>query len=142
MINAAEYGYQQRRRRTFIFAYKNDTNYAKRIKDQIRFASVFSNESLKKSTKELMTEYGFFAKSFPVEDIDAKKIRAQELPAGLGELSDHFQFTFENSGVMINGVIYTARTTPVYEGNQITLGDIMENGDVDEQFFIPEHKLY
>ena len=27
VINAAEYGYQQRRRRIFIFAYKNDTQY-------------------------------------------------------------------------------------------------------------------
>ena len=142
VINAAEYGYQQRRRRTFIFAYKNDTHYAKRIKDQTRFAPIFSDESLKKSTKELITEYGFFAKSFPVENIDIKKIRTQKLPEGLGELSDHFQFNFENSGVMINGVIYTARTTPVYEGKQITLGDIMETGDVDEQFFIPESKLY
>ena len=31
VINAAEYGYQQRRRRTFIFAYKNTTNYADSI---------------------------------------------------------------------------------------------------------------
>ena len=31
VINAAEYGYQQRRRRIFIFAYKNDTKYAERI---------------------------------------------------------------------------------------------------------------
>ena len=31
VINAAEYGYQQRRRRTFIFAYKNSTKYANRI---------------------------------------------------------------------------------------------------------------
>ena len=31
VINAAEYGYQQRRRRTFIFAYKEDTAYGKKI---------------------------------------------------------------------------------------------------------------
>ena len=34
VINAAEYGYQQRRRRVFIFAYKNDTNYAKKCKQK------------------------------------------------------------------------------------------------------------
>ena len=142
MINAADYGYQQRRRRTFIFAYKNDTAYAKRLKDTVRFSPVFSEGSLKKGMRELLTEDGFFAKSFPVECVDVKKIRTQKLPTGLGDLSDHFKFTFENTGVMIDGIVYTVRTTPVYEGKQITLGDIMETGDVDEQFFIPESKLY
>ena len=131
VINAADYGYQQRRRRTFIFAYKNDTAYARRIKDKVRFAPIFSEESLKKSTRELLTEEGFFAKSFPVGCVDLKRISTQKLPTGLGDLSDNFKFTFENSGAR-----------PVYKGKQITLGDIMETGDVDEQFFIPESKLY
>ena len=34
VINAADYGFAQRRRRTFIFACKNDTNYYKTIKDE------------------------------------------------------------------------------------------------------------
>ena len=34
VINAADYGFVQRRRRTFIFACKNDTNYYKTIKDE------------------------------------------------------------------------------------------------------------
>lgn len=34
VINAAEYGFAQRRRRTFIFACKNDTNYYKSIKNE------------------------------------------------------------------------------------------------------------
>lgn len=34
VINAAEYGFAQRRRRTFIFAYKNDTNYSQDLKNQ------------------------------------------------------------------------------------------------------------
>ena len=43
---------------------------------------------------------------------------------------------------MKDGVIYTFKTTPKYDGKQITLGDIMETGDVDEQYFIPTEKLY
>ena len=142
VINAADYGYQQRRRRTFIFAYKNDTEYANRIKDRVRFSPAFSDESLKKSIRELLEEEGFFANSFPVETIDLKKIRTQNLPAALGEISDSFVFNFENTGVMIDGTIYSVRTAPVYTGEQITLGDIMDTGNVDEQFFIPENKLY
>lgn len=34
VINAAEYGFAQRRRRTFIFACRNDTNYYKSIKNE------------------------------------------------------------------------------------------------------------
>lgn len=34
VINAADYGFAQRRKRTFIFASKNDTNYYKTIKDE------------------------------------------------------------------------------------------------------------
>ena len=34
VINAAEYGFAQRRRRTFIYAYKNSTKYFKRIEDK------------------------------------------------------------------------------------------------------------
>ena len=31
VVNAADYGAAQRRRRTFIFAYRNDTMFAKRM---------------------------------------------------------------------------------------------------------------
>ena len=43
---------------------------------------------------------------------------------------------------MTAGVIYTAKTTPKYTGKQITLGDIMEDGDIAKEFFIPEERLY
>ncbi len=142
IINAADYGFQQRRRRTFIFAYKNDTTYAKRIKDKVRYASSFSADSLKKSAAELLAEDGFFAHSFPVMELDPAKVNTVKLPDGLGDLSDHFSFNFENTGVMVDGIIYTARTNPDYSGPQITLGDIMETEEVSDEFFIPEDKLY
>jgi len=34
VINAAEYGFAQRRRRTFIFASKNDTSYYEKIENE------------------------------------------------------------------------------------------------------------
>ena len=30
------------------------------------------------------------------------------------------------------------KTAPEYSGEQITLGDIMENGDIEEKYFIDE----
>jgi DNA (cytosine-5)-methyltransferase 1 len=64
------------------------------------------------------------------------------LPNGIGELSESFTFAFENTGVMKDGWIYTIKTTPDYDGAQITLGDIMEDGDVEENFFVPTERLY
>ena len=142
VINAADYGYQQRRRRTFIFAYKDDLKYAARIRENVRYSKEFGVEAHRKSAAEALFTEGFFAKSFPVFSDDANKIKIQELPKGLGELSDQFSFPFENTGVMKDGIVYTVRTRTDYDGKQITLGDVMENGDVDEQYFIPEEKLY
>ena len=44
VINAAEYGYQQRRRRTFIFAYKNNTKYADSILNTIGYADALEED--------------------------------------------------------------------------------------------------
>lgn len=142
VINAADYGFQQRRRRTFIFAYKNDTAYAKRLKENVKYEINGGIESNRKSMGEWLQNDGFFAKSFPVNAFDSKKIQIEELPIGLGDLSDHFKFGFENSGVMVDGTIYSIKTTPCYDGKQITLGDIMETGDVEEKYFIPDERLY
>lgn len=142
VINAAEYGFQQRRRRTFIFAYKNDTKYAQRISKLVKYNEVHGEENRRHSMAKLIQEEGFFAKSFSVVLTDGKKIRSGKLPVGIGELSDSFSFMFENSGVMKDGYFYTLRTTPTYDGEQITLGDVMEDGDIDSQFFVPEERLY
>lgn len=142
VINAAEYGYQQRRRRIFIFAYKNDTKYEKNIAEAVCYGTANEIELRKDSMAKAILEAGFFAKTFPVDKGDAKKVKAKELPEGIGEISEQFSFTFENAGIMKNGVIYTVKTTPNYHGKQITLGDIMDDGDVDKKYFIPEERLY
>lgn len=128
VINAAEYGYQQRRRRTFIFAYKNNTTYSTNMRS--------------KSESEIVETCGFFAQTFPVKKIDNNKVKHMELPRTVGEVSESFTFKFENTGIMRDGTIYTIKTTPMFEGKQITLGDIMDTGDVDDVYFIPENKLY
>ena len=85
---------------------------------------------------------GFFAETFPVNKAESAKIRTKKLPLEVGEVSETFQCAFENSGIMKNGIIYTIKTVPDYHGKQITLGDVMETGQVEEQYFIPEEKLY
>ena len=142
VINAADYGYQQRRRRTFIFAYRDDTKYCSTIKKEVGYTRTAEIEDRRISMGKLLLKDGFFAKTFPVYEMDVNKMAIQELPEGIGELSDSFSFGFENTGVMKDGVIYTLKTSPKYDGPQITLGDIMETGEVDEAYFIPEERLY
>ena len=142
VINAADYGYQQRRRRTFIFAYRDDTKYSSDIQNIVGYNRIDDVENRRDSMGKVILKDGFFAKTFPVLDIAIAKMKIEVLPDGIGELSEKFSFGFENTGIMKDGVIYTIKTSPKYEGAQITLGDIMETGDVDKKYFIPEERLY
>ena len=52
VINAAEYGYQQRRRRVFIFAYKDTTKYAENINKLTGYKSQNNQDNEKNIEKE------------------------------------------------------------------------------------------
>ncbi|MDO4179025.1 MAG: DNA (cytosine-5-)-methyltransferase [Phascolarctobacterium sp.] len=150
VINAAEYGKQQRRRRTFIFAYENTTKYCGRIDKYIGVSrtdeqtNLFEEEKHYCNITKLFNEEGFFARVFPVETVQDKNVTTKELPREIGEISASFSFNFENAGAMIDGVVYTATTKPNYQGKQITLGDVLESEDtiVDEKYFVPEERIY
>lgn len=142
IINAAEYGYQQRRKRIFIFAYRDNTAYALHMNKEVNYSILNDEELQRKSMKKIIFSEGFFAKSFPVDFCDSKELQIKKLPENIGEISSSFKFAFENSGIMKDGVIYTLKTTSSYDGKQITLGDIMEDGDVDSSLFIPNDRLY
>lgn len=142
VINAAEYGLQQRRRRTFFFAYRNDTKYAKQILEKVKYNNVFGDELHRSSISTILKQEGIFAKAFPIKDFESKKIQMVKLPQGIGELADSFAFEFENCGIMLDGIVYTVKSTPDYDGKQITLGDIMDSGKVAEEYFIDENRLY
>lgn len=121
IVNAAEYGAAQKRRRIFIFAYNKKTYYAKCQKN-------FSSE-------EIINKHGFFAKVFPIyniDKIDSGKFEAKDVY----EISDNFKFEFMNSGYMIDGIFYTAKTVSIKE-LAIPLSDIVES-NVDEKFYLGE----
>ena len=134
IINAAEYGYQQRRRRTFIFAYKKDTSYGE------KFKSVVETKEKELLDKVLIKD-GFFASTFTVKE-KVTKAKDIELPETIGEVSDSFVFDFQNTGIMVDGYVYTLKTEPVFKGKQINLGDIIETEEVSEEYFVDEKDLY
>lgn len=125
VVNAALYGAAQRRRRVFIFAYRNDTRYAEELIEKAA------------SVEDIIMKDGFMAKAFPVASMDA--VRETTLSEDIVEVSDNFAFSFSNAGYMKDGVIYTADIAEETV-EPILLREIVEK-DVDEHFYITMDKL-
>lgn len=128
VINAADYGFVQRRRRVFIFAYKKESPFGLTV--------INSNPS------NQVHQNGFFATKFPVleEVFEKKTIEPFELPDDIVELSDSFTKTFLKAGTMIDGKVNTYEVIPV-EFEQIPLSTVLET-EVDEKYFLtPEQKV-
>lgn len=127
VINAAEYGMPQRRRRIFFIGYHKSTEIYNR---------------LEKSNKiDWLTEEGTIANAFPVVKINA--IQKVDLNGDLVEITNNFNKNgklspFQNTGVLINGKVYTMKTEPNYNGKRTVLGDVLQNGEVTSEFFIDE----
>lgn len=135
VINAAEYGFAQRRRRIFIFAYENTTKL---------FQTFEENVSTKENAMDSwIRKDGFYAPAFPLQDVPSLKkpteISISELEfQDLQEVSEEFGATFYNTGAMINGVIYSTELKPV-EVPPVTLRNIRHTEDVDSRFFLNEN---
>lgn len=123
VINAAEYGAAQRRRRVFIFAYRDDTAYA--------------NSTKKIDELSLINSLGFMAQAFPIEKIN--ECFDGTLVSDLLEMTDKFSFDFKSAGLMRDGKIYTNNVIPVMEKPTL-LGDILQS-NVDENFYITTEKM-
>lgn len=123
VVNAEEYGLQQRRRRVFLFAFHKKTTY------------------FKKTVKEhnLLTDT-LFAKTLPIYEFNNKDVKSVKISEDILEVSDKFAFGFENTGIMINGTISTIKTAPIKPKNKYksTLGDILENAAAERFFLNPE----
>ena len=118
IVNAAQYGAAQRRRRIFIFAYRNDTIYGKKMRD-------FSAEAI-------MENEGFMVQAFPIEEMG--KVTSTILDTDIVEVSDNFKFAFENAGYMNEGAVYTAKIKEAEE-TPVLLGEVLQR-DVAEKYYI------
>ena len=130
VINAADYGMPQRRRRVFFLGYKRDSK-------------VYKN--LKKSTPiNWLLKDGVIQKAFKATQ--ESKISEFVLDNDLVGISNNFnvggrQSLFENTGMMIDGVVTTLKTAHSYKGSSTPLGTIIEKGKVDDEFYIPKSEL-
>ncbi|ETT86178.1 DNA (cytosine-5-)-methyltransferase [Viridibacillus sp. FSL R5-0477] len=123
VVNAAEYGCAQKRRRVFIFAYKNTLDFAEKQLDY--------------NSHDIVFKEGFFANTFSVKQEPYKeRISTVTLPEDIVEISDEFSFSFHTAGVMVNGNVYTAQTI-VENEKFIPLKDILvEEVTVDEKYYL------
>lgn len=132
VVNAAEYGMPQRRRRIFILAYsKNSTIY---------------NEIKETNSSDWLLKDGTLANSFPVQSDNILFPNEFKLKGDIVEISENFNKNgkngmFENTGIMIDGVVTTIKTKPSYEDKFTILKDIIQNGEVTEEFYINEEDL-
>lgn len=128
VINAADYGFPQRRRRFFLVAaHKSSTIYQQLINS---------------NPKNWILTSGIIAKALPVQ---AEPVEKSEfvLKSDLVGLSNNFNSDgknspFLNSGICINGTIVSLKTTPDFNGPFQNLQSVLENSDIPEEFFIAE----
>ena len=106
VINAAEYGFPQRRKRVFMIGYhKNSNIYKQLMKEKNTFDWVLNN--------------GVLAKAFP-HYTNQLLPETFELEKDLIKLSKNFnknsqEYKFENSGIMVNSVVQTIKSEPKFE---------------------------
>lgn len=144
VINAAEYGASQRRRRTFIFAYNENTEYAKSVDDL--------------EPSEIITESGLMAKAFPISgykdieigafdftdvsdvDIDTMlSVGTVDSDNDLIGMTNGFKFGFMDAGYMMDGQITTMKVLPIHIEPTL-LNEVVQSG-VDDSYYIRQEDM-
>lgn len=135
VINAADYGMPQRRRRVFIFGFHKTSELYKKYK----------------SSKDWSHKDGVLAKAFPVikEKLDQQELfEGFEIKGDLVEITKNFNKergsvgVFENSGIMDNRNVVTYKVKPNYKGKKTTLKDIIiPYKDITHEYFLSESDL-
>jgi len=130
IINAADYGMPQRRRRTYIVGYLKESVVANKVE-----------------TLEDWVEFdGVLAQAFPFR-VKEGSVSSFDINGKIQEVSANFNkgkknSPFGNAGIMRDRHVYSVDAEPVYDGTMQTLGDNLVDEDfVPEEFFIPEEEL-
>jgi DNA (cytosine-5)-methyltransferase 1 len=137
VVNAADYGFPQRRRRVFIVAHR-----------------VGEREPRWRGPLPWLYEDGALARGLPIETegevvvaLDGTDLPSLELKGHPAQITQEFGWTnavtpFASGGVMWDRKVWTRPVTPSYEGPRRTLGDVLvPTAEVPEAFFIPERRV-
>ncbi len=134
VINAADFGMPQRRRRIFILAYKTGTPVYKKI---FKLSKV----------SDWIQGGGVISSAFPVAK-GTGPAHEFTIEGDLSKVSDYFNkdnpsvTPFKNTGIAISRKVTTLETKPSYNGIRTNLGDIiLDEKDVPKEFFISNEDL-
>lgn len=130
VINAADYGMPQRRRRTYIVGYRMDSYVYNKVESLDKW--VFYD--------------GVMAKAFPFEG-KAQSESEFDIEGDIAMVSESFnkghkESPFGEAGVMRNRHVFSIDTIAVYDGTRQTLGDnLIEESMIPEDFFIADEDI-
>ncbi len=128
VINAADYGMPQRRRRVYILGYKKGTPLYK--------------ELAKTNVVEWLNAKGVHAEAFPVRS--ESNLKTFILEGDLADITKDFNAkdAFQTAGVMINRIVHTFKAVPAYEGKLAKLKDfLLPDKQVPEDYFINDEAM-
>jgi DNA (cytosine-5)-methyltransferase 1 len=122
VINAADYGHPQRRRRTFIFAFHKSTEYFKSFK------------SIKDAHEDIIISKMMFSKGFSCSIKNDSKLSTSDISKkeyeSLAEVSSKYQYAFGNAGYCLSDKIYSLDVISSYGKKAKTLGECLDEGNV------------
>jgi DNA (cytosine-5)-methyltransferase 1 len=133
VVNAADYGFPQRRRRVFIFAEQTVQQVG--------------------NPADWLTREGVLAKALPVEPLRAAdesahdEIQSFAIDPRLDVLTNEFGHGFKtspfaNAGLMQGFSVWTAKLTPIPPAEIATLGDVLDpESNIPESYFIPPEQV-
>lgn len=130
VINAAEYGMPQRRRRTYIVGYQDDCTVSKMVEDLDKW----------------VLYDGILAKAFPFVKKE-KSVSEFDIEGEIKEVSDNFNkglkdSPFGDAGIMRDRHVYSVDSQAVYEGTTMTLGGcLVDESLIPDDFFIAENDV-
>ena len=136
VINAADYGMPQRRRRTYIVAYRKGTPLAN------------DATACKDNASDWIFHSSIIGKAFAARPKDGSSLLEFNIQGKLPEVTQKFNkgvaktCPFKDAGLMVARHVWTQEVSPIYKGKRLTLGQlIVDERDVPEEFFIDEKAL-
>ena len=141
IINAADYGMPQRRKRTYIVAYHKSSRIGKQLEGAIS------------APYEWILRKGVISSAFQCEEKgeDYNKSHSNfTIDGSLVDVTNNFGVSekknakspFCNAGVMVNRQVWSTTVEAVYDGPRITLGDILLPEEIiPNDFFINAEEL-
>lgn len=137
VINSAEFGFPQRRKRVFILVYRTDTLMA---------------ADARRRQDEWLTKHGVLVHALPCRpkspDLLGAVHREYRLTGELADITEGFNRgggcdnPFEDAGMLVRDRVFTLRTVPDYKGPRMNLGDVLQPPEeIPERFYVPKPEL-